>query len=505
MRLALAQTVIQPWGMFLLPLAMIVIAPFPRLYAFYQNITVFGGQDDDDLRSLSRRAWQQAQLWPRQNALSIWMLSPWLLITGATLLLAFTPFLSGIEGGRLFAILVYPVFVFLLILSPLGVILAANLSAALIMLPWILKTVLGIQTVFSSGPLHMINSTFFAVICGLCYLCLAPLIKAVYVLRCFYGDALQTGENLRVELRWLTKTRKAGVSLAIVLFCVLTVINFHAEAEEGRGTGHSYTTISPAKLDRSLQDVLNQPEYAWRMARERNKKHTERTTPPFLLRAMNTLKDWGKTIGGWFKKIGSWFRSIGEWFRRLFLRTKSEKQEISNGFPAQFEGATKVQMLLYVLLAAVACVAALLLWRSIKNRNFKPAETEIELEQAEPDLTDEEVDARQLPPDEWLTLAHSLADRGELRLALRALYLAGLACLAEQHLLTIAKYKSDWEYEKELQRRSHAVPDLPSLFLENMHIFQRSWYGVHEVSREMLEQVTANYESLKNFVTTGPE
>ncbi len=401
---------------------------------------------------------------------------------------------------------VFLTFVFLLLLSPLGTIVAANLSVALLLIPWALKTFLGIGTVFSLSPQQMLNSTFFALVCVLSYLCLDPLVKAVYVLRCFYGGALQTGEDLKVELRHISTAQKLGLTLPVFLLCFLTIFSSYARAEEHKeiDTSHiSSTAMSPEELDDSLRDVLSRPEYAWRMPREQENVERERNLTPFLLRILTTFKEWGKTLGRWFKKIGNWLESIGRWFQNLF--PKKEPQEGSRGHQTAFDLGTKTQMLLYALLAVTGGVAALLLWRSLRNRKLESVEIEADNETPEPDLTEEEVDAGQLPPDEWLTLAQSLIERGDVRLALRALYLAGLACLAEHHLLTIAKYKSDRDYEKELQRRSHAFPALPALFLENMRIFQRSWYGLHEVSREMLEQVSGNYENLKNLIPASPE
>jgi hypothetical protein len=59
----------------------------------------------------------------------------------------------------------------------------------------------GMESDFSQSPLSMLNTTFFATMFGLTYLCLDPLIKACYVLRCFYGTSLRSGEDLKAELR----------------------------------------------------------------------------------------------------------------------------------------------------------------------------------------------------------------------------------------------------------------------------------------------------------------
>jgi hypothetical protein len=112
-------------------------------------------------------------------------------------------------------------------------------------------------------------------------------------------------------------------------------------------------------------------------------------------------------------------------------------------------------------------------------------------------LNDENVVADQLPEDGWLKLARELMERGDLRLALRALYLASLAHLAQREFISVAKFKSNRDYEVELRRRTRALPDLQGAFAENVGIFDRVWYGLHEVSRDVLEHFQANLERIK--------
>src|SRR6516165_5628952 len=84
-----------------------------------------------------------------------------------------------------------------------------------------------------------------------------------------------------------------------------------------------------------------------------------------------------------------------------------------------------------------------------------------------PDVSDEGVGAELLPADGWVRMARDLLDRGEFRLAMRAFYLASLADLAHRNLVSIARFKSNREYENELRRRSHAVPELLPVFTDN--------------------------------------
>src|SRR6185436_17683161 len=100
--------------------------------------------------------------------------------------------------------------------------------------------------------------------------------------------------------------------------------------------------------------------------------------------------------------------------------------------------------------------------------------------------------ADELPEDGWLRLGLELLDRGEVRLALRSFYLASLAHLASRDLIRIAKFKSNRDYERELLRRSHALPDLSSAFSENVSVFDAVWYGRHDIDDEVLQRFRLN-------------
>src|SRR5581483_4028292 len=146
---------------------------------------------------------------------------------------------------------------------------------------------------------------------------------------------------------------------------------------------------------------------------------------------------------------------------------------------------------------AAAAGVVLLLFRAWRSRRQTPATVASEAVQPVPDVADENVGADQLPEDAWTRLARELIERGEYRLAMRAFYLGCLAHLAERNLIHIARFKSNREYERELQRRAHSFPDLPALFGDNLSIFERIWYGRHEANREVVDQFALNVERIR--------
>jgi hypothetical protein len=157
----------------------------------------------------------------------------------------------------------------------------------------------------------------------------------------------------------------------------------------------------------------------------------------------------------------------------------------------------KPSVLLYLLLAAVLGGLGIFLLRTRRPRRAISRVVPLSVERPL-DITDETVSADQLPEDGWIRLAKELMDQGELRLAMRAFYLATLAHLARRGLLQIARFKSNHDYERELRRRGHAVPDLLPLFGENLYSFERIWYGLHDVDQESLRRFAENVDRMKS-------
>ncbi|MCK5437999.1 MAG: hypothetical protein KAI90_08280, partial [Desulfobulbaceae bacterium] len=171
-RLIASQTLIQASGLIVLPLSVLLAIPFGWCYAFYQNVSVLDDLEDDDVKSLIKRSWDQAKLWPAQNH------------------------------------------ILLAVFSALGLIVFINLGMTIFLIPQMLNKLLGIETMFTMSRFWVLNTTFFAATCSVTYLCMDPLVKTVYVLRCFYGASLKSGEDIKIELKSLVLSAK---TLAAVL------------------------------------------------------------------------------------------------------------------------------------------------------------------------------------------------------------------------------------------------------------------------------------------------
>ena len=86
---------------------------------------------------------------------------------------------------------------------------------------------------------------------------------------------------------------------------------------------------------------------------------------------------------------------------------------------------------------------------------------------------------------------------GDLRMAVRALYLASLSYLARHGLVTVQAAKTNRQYESELRRRTRDKIDVAQLFCENARVFERAWYGDHPPSIQIVESFLDNLQRMR--------
>ena len=437
LRLLMAQTAIQPAGLLILPVALLVTLPFGWVYAYYQNVTLFGNGEERDLKAVTRKAREQAKLFQKQNHVVLAVLA------------------------------LFGIFVFL------------NTAGLLYFAPHIVHILSGAETVFSRANWRVLNTTFLAASLGLTYLALDPITKCVYVLRCFYGESILTGEDLEVEIKNI-KFKTKIVTPALALLLVLTVSSSAALGQE---------TVSPEKLDRSISEVIGKREYTWRLPREKqdtDKKTTRSPFGEFILGAVDTVKAWLGQVKIWMKKALEWLMD------NVFSRIKMDPPErpLEGGWPQS------IFILLYGLLTLASSVLAVMMLRLWRKRSKGRDAIHGEEIARTPDLTRQDVTADELPANRWLELGTELMKQGDLRLALRAFYLASLSRLAEEGCITIAAFKSNREYERELGRKAHTMPELVSAFSQNVSILESTWYGMHDVTADLMQRFIENQERI---------
>ena len=405
-RLVASQAVCGGTKLVVLPLALVITLPLAWVVGFYRYAGALAGGEDLDLPQLFGRARKLAGFEQRQS----WGL--------------------------------------LLILSILYVILLVNIAIVLAVLPQLVRILTGYESVFSrSGTYFVDNPMFWLGALALAWLALDPFVQAVYCVRCFQLESRETGEDLRAALRMLRKSAAAAV-LAVML------------CTAGRAQ------VTPANLDRSIEETLRSPEYGWQAASD----NARAARVPWLVAVTDRVVDSAKQA---LRSMARAIDQLAEWLREKFGRPS--KPEI----PAP-PGAA-LHWSIYLLIAAIAGLAVLIAWRLRRAGARKPALVGGALGAAIR-LEDEHLLADQLPEERWMALAESCEREQDLRSALRALYLANLAWLGHGEWIAIHAGKTNREYELEVRRKARAFPEACAWFAQNIASFERAWYGFHEVS-----------------------
>jgi hypothetical protein len=446
-RMVLTQIILHSFGLFLVPAALAVAIPFPWVYAFFQNATVFA-DGDTDTTALFRKSWKHAGLWPWQNH-------------------------AALAALGAFAFCIY-----------------LNWTIACLALPHLIKMLLGIDSVFTQSVASLLNTTFLSAMIALTLLAADPIAKAFYVLRGFYGESVKSGEDLKAEVRRFSSATPA-VGLAVLLLCLTPFTS--ARAAENPAPTTVTAPLSPGDLDHSIDRTIHEDKYTWRMPRESEPKPEQSAgaLSRFFNKIAASINDWLHSVGRWIQDLNN---SLDRWLRRLF---RSKNRPADYGPSNSYGWIMMLEVFLYLLLFAAITGVVLMLYRAWRSRGRAPAAIVSEAIQSAPDVSDENVAADQLPGDGWTRLAHELLERGEYRLAMRAFYLASLAHLAQRDLIQIARAKSNHEYERELRRRAHAFPGLHELFGDNLARFERIWYGRYQADRQVVDSFAANVEKIR--------
>ncbi len=304
-----------------------------------------------------------------------------------------------------------------------------------------------------------VQQHLFAAAVVITWLLMDPLLRAVFVIRCFRVDAIRTGVDLRATL-----ARFAPVAVVLALF----IVPMHGAS----------LSVEPQKLDRSIHEVTHRPEFLWQEPRQ------VETAPPsnaFIRFTQDAVRFISDVVHRTFDWLGGLVRAIMRW---LMGNQPDDSPDGKGGRDVPFAAPA-----LYVLLAVtVGIVIALLMRLRIQRRRKLQAASTTAGAAETLDLSSEEVSADQAPEDAWLSMAARLAEAGDLRLATRALYLAVLAGLGDSGLITINRARSNLDYQRELARRARGNTGLLNTFRGLVAVFERTWYGEHAMSRDAFDR-----------------
>jgi len=426
-------------GVVLVPLAALFGVPFAWIYAHFQTATVLPrGAPGEPSRYA--QAWRLAQLWPAQNH---WMQ---------------------------------------LILAGLGLMVFLNLAATFQLVPALATRWLGLKTVFAISGWSVFSTTFLMLVAMLTYLCVDPLIKACFVLRVFHGRSLRTGEDLRLIVRRERARGRLAASGALVLLAAGLLFE-PAPARAGDTPAPPGRSAPVQLLDPALDRVLEQPDFRWRLrpAPRAEEQEQEGVIKGFVRASFDAVKQMVRTVVRWFEQVQRW---VG----KLFPGGDAKDGKGAATRPS-FGWLSVLQWGAFLLIVGVAGLLVFALWKVWRhNRAGAPLAAVAPVPAVTPDLRDENVEASRLPAEGWLDLARQQVAAGEWRLALRALFLATLARRAREGLLSLARFKTNLDYEAELRRRARQNTALVEEFRRRRRQFEEVWYGAVPASDAVVRE-----------------
>jgi hypothetical protein len=449
--LVASQAFIHSSSFIILPVALIMAIPFGWCFAFYQNITAQTLFQQEGIKALCKKSWYFANLWAKQNH------------------------------------------VLILVFMAFALILFLNLATAIFIFPHIIKKVIGIETIFTLSGVNFFNSTFLAATIGITYLCVDPIVKAAYVLRCFYGAALVTGEDIRIELN---KFIIPGKTLAVILAFILFSGSFNGFAAPKtqinsiKNGSTSSISLSPENLNRSIEEVINRREFSWRMPREVLKEKEKDNSNPLS----EVFKWLGGLLEKGFKAAAGLIKKIFDWFEKL-LPEKQSGTDLSDK-----DWIYSTRLFLVILLVILALILGYLFFRIFKKRHLTIVESVIDPAIQATDIEDETIRADELSTSRWLNIAVEFKAQGSLRLAMRAFYLATLSLLSQEEMITIEIFKSNLDYKAELKRRAYEKKEIRAAFSQLVSFFDKAWYGMYQISKSDLSRFAATQERIMALV-----
>jgi hypothetical protein len=332
-----------------------------------------------------------------------------------------------------------------------SLLLFVNVLFAIVWLPQLGRSFLGIEGDLARLGTGIFNLTTLGVAAAITWLAVDPLLDAVYVLRCFYGESVVTGADLRAAVK----------RIALVIFMIASV---HAQP------------IDQHKLDQAIDQVVHQREFTWRAPRR------EGTGPE------------GKWVG-WYRSTVNAIRELRDLiWNKIKAWLKPEEEVRGNGKDTAVNRKTLLALITLIVSLLAAGVVVFFLRRT---RRAVVSAQAVAAAAPPVNLADESLTADRLPEAEWLALAERFMDSGDFRMALKAMYLAALNYLSVRELVSVRRWKSGLDYRRELARRARAKPDVPPAFARGLAIFEQGWYGRHAVDRAMADSLANDFKEMR--------
>jgi Domain of unknown function (DUF4129) len=397
-----------------------------------------------------------------------------------------------------------------LMLFPLWTAVWLNGFLLAIILPQLLHSIFGVNTLLSTpmGVYALLQSSAFwlSLFAG-AWLALDPIVKCTFVVVYQHLRSRREGDDLRGLLASLPREQQkkaemirsagTGRSAKIGSLVVLTAILLGASqaasacgAQVSPGRSSAETAVDSArqarvqKLRQALDEESQRTIYHWHDA--------EHPSPP----------TWFDQL---IAKIGHAIERAWEAFWNSLRKLWPHGLSLPLGTNKSGWGLKDLRLWVALVAALALAAGALLFWR---RRHRETVQLSIPVATAPlPDLSNAAV-ASDRSEGEWFALADRLEREGELRLALRAAYLGLLAGLAQREWLTIRRDRTNREYLDEFTRRWRRRPqaavearvEVPEKLRGSLRLFDRVWYGSHALTAAAVAAYRQDQQELLNHV-----
>jgi hypothetical protein len=377
-----------------------------------------------------------------------------------------------------------------LMLFPLWIAVWLNCLLLAIVLPQLLHSIFGVDTLLSTqmGAYSLASSSaFWLSLFGGAWLALDPVVKCTFVVVYQHLRSRREGDDLRALLASLPRQQKkkaemigsagdgrgAGIA-SLVILAVILLSPSQATARSTQAppshrvsetTADSTRQVRVQELRQALDKESQRAIYRWH--------DTEHPSPPtWFDKMLDRMGDAIKSAWDTFLKF----------LRNIWPRGLSFSPSAGGGWRLK-----DLRLWLALVAALTLAVGVTLFW--LRRRRDAPQISVPVTAASLPDLHDAAV-ASERSEDEWFALANRLEGEGNLRLALRAAYLGLLAGLAQREWLTIRRDRTNREYLDEFSRRWRRRPqaavevraEIPEQLRGSLRQFDRVWYGSHALT-----------------------
>jgi hypothetical protein len=399
---------------------------------------------------------------------------------------------------------------FFAMLIPLWIAVWLNGFLLALILPQLLHSIFGVNTVLSTqmGVRSLFQSSAFwlSLFAG-AWLALDPIVKCTFIVVYQHLRSRREGDDLRGLLAGLPRQQEKKAEMiasadagrgvrvgALVLLVAIAVgVSQPANARAAQASANQSSVEATAdseqlarvqKLRQALEEESQREIYQWHDAAH--------PSPPTWL---------DKLLTGIAKATDRAWNAFLNFLRSLWPRGLTfPGNEKRDGWHMK-----DLRLWVALVLALTLLAGAALFWL---RRRREAAQGSLPIAAAPlPDLSDLAV-AAERSEDEWFALASRLEAEGELRLALRAAYLGLLAGLAQRQWLTIRRDRTNREYLDEFTRRWRRRPqaavevraEIPEKLRGSLRLFDRVWYGSYVLTPATVAAYRQNQRELLGHV-----